>query len=161
MAWYFELEIECGEDELSAGLFVQQFDGVEVVFPDGLKAVLFAITHIDSEGHQCVSVGSKNIMCGGGNDPNLTKRQYTSEAGRQLYERLRGVSGSFRFALVGWEVDQAFTYNQLVVENWNDDGLPGLVVSKEIWLKFGCPSYFVPFKEGYYWHEYEGEKIDY
>lgn len=71
---------------------------------------------------------------------------------RDLYASLRSAP-SFRYALVGVEVDSFRTESEL-----DDDlvsrGIDGLVISDAIWDRLGRPERFVRFRPGYYWREF-------
>lgn len=74
--------------------------------------------------------------------------------GLAFYQRLK-TAPSFRYALVGVEVDEFRTYNELLEEE--DLDFPGLVLSESLWQEMGSSPVFQPFSSGYVWKPYEGE----
>jgi len=78
-----------------------------------------------------------------------------TELGILLYQHLRSAP-SFRYALVGVEVDEFRTYSELLEEN-SDLPIPGLVLAVEVGRKMGMSPAFRPFSAGYVWQPYEGE----
>lgn len=161
MAWIFSLSIECSTNENAAKSICEHFEDLRISFVDGLFAIFKADIRNDSEKNYWVLVSSRNMKVGGEASPVLTEKKYTSEAGKQLYERLKTVSAPFRFALVGWEVDEFLTYSQLNKDDLAEGVMLGLVISEEVCECFGRPAHFVQFKDGYYWQAYKGEEMDY
>jgi hypothetical protein len=88
--------------------------------------------------------------------PDLIDNKHTTEVGFLLYERLR-TSPPFRFALIGWEVDETIYFSELKAPDLNHPAFQGLVLSEEIWKLLECPTYVEPFAEGYLWKPYQGE----
>lgn len=80
-----------------------------------------------------------------------------TEVGLLLYRRLQSAP-SFRYALVGIEVDEFRTYSELVTADGQPDILvAGLVLAEEVWKQMGCPVGFRSFNPGYLWKPYQGE----
>ena len=63
---------------------------------------------------------------------------------------------SFRYALVGVEVDKFRTYSELI-EDLSNLSLPGLVLAKELNQGRETLPVFRPFSPSYVWQPYEGE----
>ena len=78
-----------------------------------------------------------------------------TELGILLYQRLR-FAPTFRYALVGVEVDEFRTYRELLEES-PAPALPGLVLAETLWQRIGASTAFRPFSSGYVWKPYEGE----
>ena len=78
-----------------------------------------------------------------------------TELGIILYQHLQSAP-SFRYALVGIEVDEFRTYSELL-ENSSALNFSGLVIAESIWHSQGEPKIFRPFSLGYVWKPYEGE----
>ncbi|WP_017663620.1 hypothetical protein [Baaleninema simplex] len=80
-----------------------------------------------------------------------------TEIGFLLYRHLKK-SPSFRYALVGVEVDAFRFYHELIPRNGKADvDLNGLVISEKIYEDANKPLGFVPFKTEYFWKPYKGE----
>ncbi len=78
-----------------------------------------------------------------------------TELGILLYQRLQ-TAPPFRYALVGVEVDEFRTYNELLSEA-PAPNFPGLVLAEMVWQSLGALPLFSPFSPGYVWQPYEGE----
>jgi hypothetical protein len=78
-----------------------------------------------------------------------------TELGILLYQRLRSAP-TFRYALVGVEVDEFRTYSELLEESLNV-AFPGLVMAETVWQAMGSSPAFRSFTFGYVWKLYEGE----
>lgn len=161
MAWIFSLSIECGIAESDAKFICQYFEGLIVKFKDGQDTTFSTHILIDGEKNYWAVVSSRHIKVGGSDSPVLTDSQYTSEAGWQLYKKLKAAPVVFRYALVGWEVEEFRTFSQLDKEDLELGVFPGLVISNEIWERFGKPSHFEPFNESHFWQIYQGELVSY
>jgi hypothetical protein len=79
-------------------------------------------------------------------------------AGQQLYAALRTAPPVYRYALVGVDTEEFWTYAELTDDSGSLPRLPGLVLSDEIWAVTGRLSVFTPFSPGYRWHPYDGER---
>jgi hypothetical protein len=78
-----------------------------------------------------------------------------TELGILFYQTLR-FAPSFRYALVGVEVDEFRTYSELM-EDLPNLSLPGLVLAKELTHGLEILPGFRPFSSNYIWQLYEGE----
>ena len=78
-----------------------------------------------------------------------------TELGILLYQRLRSAP-TFRYALVGVEVDEFRTYSELL-EDSSSLAFLGLVLVQTVWEAIGSSPGFRPFSPGYVWKPYEGE----
>ncbi|NES81428.1 MAG: hypothetical protein F6K10_08435 [Moorea sp. SIO2B7] len=78
-----------------------------------------------------------------------------TELGILLYQHLRSAP-AFRYALVGLEVDEFRTFEELLDES-PKLSFPGLVLSDTTWQSIKSPPTFRSFSSGYVWQPYEGE----
>jgi len=78
-----------------------------------------------------------------------------TELGILLYQTLR-FAPSFRYALVGVEVDEFRTYSELI-EDLSNLSLPGLVIVKELNQVRETLPVFRLFSPSYVWQPYERE----
>ena len=69
-----------------------------------------------------------------------------------LLEHLR-TAPSFRYALVGVEVDSFREYEEIDRDLVNLD-FNGLVISTDIWRRLGQPPMFKPFDKGHVWRPF-------
>ena len=77
--------------------------------------------------------------------------------GLLLYEHLR-LAPSFRYAIVGVEVDEFRTYSELLEPEERPDLLwSGLVLERSLWQLMDSPVGFRSFASSYLWKPYEGE----
>jgi hypothetical protein len=79
-----------------------------------------------------------------------------TEIGFEFYKLLK-LAPDFRYAMVGFEVDEFRNWNELIADP--DDILlfKGLVIRKDIYQYLGSPGALIAFKEDYLWIPYEGE----
>lgn len=149
MAWLFSLSAECGTEKIAAEAVVAHFHGFVVVLTDGSRFPCeTSVGQVD--GAWWAVVYPEGVSRGGvGNEKDA--RELT-EVGFILYERLRSAP-SFRFALVGVEVYDFKTFEEL------DDDLvtwdySGVVLADPIWQRLGSPTIYVPFAPGYRWRPF-------
>ncbi len=147
MACLFQLAVECGNDHETAHRIKARFDGQVVRLADG-KPFRLSIDEVsqDEQGRWWVSV---NVGSGGRFLQFTDRPVLLAEAGEKLYEQLKTVKG-YRFAIVGFEVLQ-FNSLEALPELLVRPGMPGLVVSQEVFQSLGQPAGFAGFSEGYYW----------
>ncbi|WP_254566966.1 hypothetical protein [Oscillatoria sp. HE19RPO] len=94
---------------------------------------------------------------------NLSERGITTpesayqmtEVGILFYQILR-LTASFRYALVGVEVDEFRTYSELL-EDLPDLSIPGLVLAQNLTAEFETMPGFKQFNSTHIWRPYEGE----
>jgi hypothetical protein len=153
MAIVFSLSVECGSDEASAELFSQHFDNIEWILLNGQRSQSIVNTFQDVEENWWCRIVPNGISTLGINTPDTAF--IMTELGITLYQRLQSAP-SFRYALVGIEVDEFRTYPELL-ENPSELNFPGLVIAKSIWQELGSSKMFRPFSLGYFWKPYEGE----
>jgi hypothetical protein len=155
MAWIFSLSAECGSVQESAEKFAKHFDQISWVLSSKLQSECRTRVFQDSEENWWCMVTPSGISQRGVTNPE--DAQQMTELGLLLYQRLQSAP-TFRYALVGVEVDEFRTYSELMTENGTPDvPFSGLVLAEEIWNHIGCPDQFSFFKSGYLWIPYEGE----
>lgn len=82
---------------------------------------------------------------------NVNTSIMVAEVARHMYATLKQCSG-FRFALVGWEVAESVEISELLAaQSLGSELLPGLVVSRDLWLQMGSPSSLIPFGIETFW----------
>jgi len=153
MAWMFSLSAECGAAQTVAEDFFQYFDNVSWVLSNGSQSQCRTGNFQDIEDNWWCRVSPSSISEVGINTPE-TAYQMT-ELGILLYQFLRSAP-TFRYALVGLEVDEFRTYSELIEES-STLSFPGLVLADSIWQAVGSPPAFRSFSSGYVWKLYEGE----
>jgi hypothetical protein len=154
MAWDFTLSAECGQAE-AAENFVRHFMGEVWVLTDGLRSEALIRTFRDSEQHWWGVVRPSEISRSG--VTNETNARQMTELGFLLYERLR-TAPSYRYALVGVEVDEFRCFSELD-EDVATLAFDGLVLHDDVWKKLGSAEVFVPFTFGNRWRPYRGERM--
>ena len=147
MAFLFQLVIECDDKESEALRVRGHFEGQAFTLPSG-KNLRLEIDEVcqDELGRWWVSVivkdGDRFLQI-------IDEPVLLAEAGKRLYERLRTVNG-YRFALTGFEILQ-FNHIEALPEFLGRPSMRGLVLSEEVFQKFGQPNGFSPFSDGYQW----------
>jgi hypothetical protein len=155
MAWIFSLSAECGSNPEDAARFAQHFHQVSGWLSNGLECKFSAETFQDSEDNWWNIVFPIGVSQVGITTPEDAYQM--TEIGIILDKNLR-LAPSFRYALVGIEVDEFRTYSELIeADNQSAINFPGLVLAEKVWQLMGCPVGFQPFKSGYFWKPYEGE----
>ncbi|PAX53251.1 hypothetical protein [Brunnivagina elsteri] len=153
MAWIFSLSAECGSKQEDAEKFAQYFDNILLTLSNGTQSQCQVNVFQDIEENWWCRVYPNNISEVG---VDTAESAYLmTEIGILLYKYLRE-SPSFRYALVGIEVDEFRTYNELREELPNLS-FPGLVIAESVWNHTFSSEYFRPFRLGYLWKPYEGE----
>lgn len=153
MAWIFSLSAECGPNESNVNKFAQHFEGIEWILSNDRHCLCRTDTFQDIEKNWWCRVYPNSISEMGINSPE--NAYVMTELGILLYQKLRFVT-SFRYALVGVEVDEFRTYSELI-EDLSNLSIPGLVVAKEIINNIQILPGFLAFSSGYIWQPYAGE----
>ncbi|MDB9320715.1 hypothetical protein PN483_10320 [Nodularia spumigena CS-591/04] len=155
MAWIFSLSAECGADESSAKELANYF-GATTFFlklSDNRIHLCRTDTFQDIENNWWFRVYPDNITEVGIDSPE--NAYLMTELGLVFYEALK-FDSTFRYALVGVEVDEFRTYSELI-EDLPNLAIPGLVLSTTFEKEVEIPPVFQPFSDGYVWQPYEGE----
>jgi hypothetical protein len=153
MAWIFSLSAECGAEQATAAQFAQHFDNVSWTLSNGIQAHCHTEVFQDMAENWWCRVDPRGISEVGVDSPESA--YLMTELGILLYQRLN-TAPAFRYALVGVEVDEFRTYDELV-EEASVLRFPGLVMSENVWQVTGASSAFRPFSHGYVWKPYEGK----
>lgn len=144
MAIVFGLAVECGASESTSVTLAQHFAQWPTrLFADRTGAWW---CHVVPEGLGASGIGS------------ASEAAAMTQAGYELYDRLRTAPPRFRYALAGVETDEFRTYSELEDER-DLDPFAGLVLTNALWEHAGRPSAFVPFSPGYRWMPYRGESF--
>ncbi|MBC7970041.1 MAG: hypothetical protein H7Z11_07945 [Verrucomicrobia bacterium] len=153
MAWIFSLSAECGGEQVAAVQFAQHFDTAAWMLSDGRQVLCQSEVFQDLDTNWWCRVFPSGISEVGINTPETA--YLMTELGILLYQRLRSAP-TFRYALVGVEVDEFRTYGELL-EDSSTVAFPGLVMAETVWRVMGAAPAFRPFTFGYVWTLYEGE----
>jgi hypothetical protein len=153
MGWIFSLSAECGAQQALAEEFAQHFQGVCEILSTGHESQWHSGIFQDVEENwwcRVCPVGEREV---GIDTPESA--YLMTELGILLYRRLQSAP-PFRYALVGLEVDEFRTYNELL-EECSTLLFPGLVLAEAVWQAIGSSRAFQPFSPGYVWKPYKGE----
>lgn len=155
MPWLFSLSAECGISHIVASTFAKYFDNLHSLILDenGIAIKTFVFQEDKTSNWWCI-VGLPEIEAD--TDENPTTVNLITQVSHLLYEHLKFAS-NFRYALVGFEVDEFRTFDELITDDLirnHPSCFNGLVISEEIWNEMGCPDSFVFFKEAYLWLPY-------
>ena len=157
MAWIFSLSAECGSDESSAKEFAQHFDQIIMgnlwILSNGSQFQIRTDTFQDIEKNWWCRVCPNNLSELGIDNPESA--YLMTDLGLKLYSTLE-FAPSFRYALVGLEVDEFRTYSELI-EDLPNLSIPGLVLSTALAEEVETLPGFQPFSSGYVWQPYKGE----
>lgn len=154
MAWIFSLSAECGSDESNAHKFAEHFEGISWLLSNDRQCQCRTDIFQDIEENWWCRVSPNNLSEVGIDSPESA--YLMTELGILLYQSLR-VAPTFRYALVGVEVDEFRTYSELIAESFNLS-IPGLVLAKPIERELGIlPPVLRPFSSSYVWQPYAGE----
>lgn len=151
--WVFSLSAECGVERSEAEQFATHFESVELSLSHGSQSRCRSTVFQDIDENWWCRItpdGTSEIGIETADSAYLM-----TEMGILLYQHLQSAS-TFRYALVGLEVDEFRTFDELLNEPSNLD-MPGLVLSDSTWQSLGSPSAFRAFSSGYVWQPYEGE----
>jgi hypothetical protein len=146
MAWIFSLSAECGSDESSAKEFAQFFSNFS---PLPCRTDTFQ----DIENNWWCRTYPNDLSKVGIDNPESAFLM--TSLGLILYAHLK-YAPSFRYALVGVEVDEFRTYSELI-EDLPNLSIPGLVLSTALAPEAETLTGFQPFSSGYVWQPYKGE----
>ncbi len=153
MAWIFSLSAECGSDMSDARKFAEHFEGLSLLLSNGRQCKCRTDLFQDIEENWWCRVSPDNLSEVGVDSPESA--YLMTELGILLYQSLRFAS-SFRYALVGVEVDEFRTHSELIEESSNLS-IPGLVLAKSIERELGILPVFRSFSPSYVWQPYAGE----
>jgi hypothetical protein len=154
MAWIFSLSAECGSDESDADEFAGYFEGISWILSNGRECQCRTDTFQDIEENWWCRVSPSNLSEVGIDSPESA--YLMTELGILFYQSLR-FAPTFRYGLVGVEVDEFRTYSELI-EDLSNLSVPGLVVTKTLEPELkGKLSAFRSFSPGYVWQPYAGE----
>jgi hypothetical protein len=153
MTWIFGLSAECGAEQAIAEQFARHFDNVSWILSNGSQTQCRADIFQDIEENWWCRIYPSDISEVGIDTPETV--YLMTELGILLYQRLRSAP-TFRYALVGVEVDEFRTYRELLEES-SAPAFPGLVLAETLWQRMGASTAFRPFSLGYVWKPYEGE----
>lgn len=152
MAIYFELAAEVGGNENAAGEFSRYFSNLTYTFPDGRSChtPINPLIKKDREGNwwSVITLSGANIT--GRGDTLVETDDDLTSLGLFLYDRLR-TAPPFRFAYIGYEVEEFRTYSELIDNGEPDLPNNGVVISSEIYEYLNKPPDFLPFAPGYFW----------
>lgn len=153
MTWIFSLSAECGADRTTAEQFARHFDNVSFRLSNGSQIECYEEIFQDIEENWWCRVIPSGVSEVGIDAPQTA--YLMTELGIFLYQYLRSAP-SFRYALVGVEVDEFRTYSELLEESPTPT-FPGLVLAEQVWQTMRALPTFRPFSSGYVWQPYEGE----
>ncbi|NEQ70777.1 MAG: hypothetical protein F6K21_35855 [Symploca sp. SIO2D2] len=153
MAWIFSLSAECGEQQAVAEQFSYHFDQVSWVLANGSQSQCRVGIFQDIEENWWCRVSPSSVSEVG--IDTAESAFLMTEIGILLYKHLQSAP-TFRYALVGVEVDEFRTYSELLEES-STLAIPGLVLAQTTWQAMGLSPGFRPFSTGYVWQPYEGE----
>jgi hypothetical protein len=152
MAWIFSLSAECGSNEIDAHKFARHFHDLTWIMSNGRECKCRTDTFQDIEENWWCRVSPNNLSEVGIDGPESA--YLMTELGILLYQSLR--FATFRYALVGVEVDEFRTYSELI-EDLSNLSIPGLVLTKTLERELRLSSAFRPFSSNYVWQPYAGE----
>lgn len=153
MAWIFSLSAECGAEESSVNRFAQHFEGREWLLSSDRQCLFRTDTFQDLEQNWWCRVCPNSMSQVGIDSPESA--YVMTEIGIFLYQALQSAP-SFRYALVGVEVDEFRTYSELL-EDLPTLSIPGLVIAKQLDRSLETLPTFRPFTADYVWQPYAGE----
>ncbi len=153
MAWIFSLSAECGCDRINADKFAQHFEGMSLLLSNDRQYKCLTDIFQDIEENWWCRVLPSNLS-EVGIEANESAYLMT-ELGISLYQSLRFAT-TFRYALVGVEVDEFRTYSELIEDSANLS-IPGLVLNKTLAIDLEILSAFRAFSSNYVWQPYAGE----
>ena len=152
MAWIFSLSVECGSQKNAAEQLASHFADSAWVLSNGRESHCRVDLFQDIEDNWWCRVCPSQISEIGVNVPEAA--YLMTELGILLYQRLR-TAPTFRYGMVGIEVDEFRTYSELLEES--TVAIPGLVLASSVRKELGQASGFQTFSSGYIWQPYEGE----
>ena len=152
MAWIFSLSAECGSERILAEQFSQHFENISLTLSDSKKSQCITRIFQDIDRNWWCSVCPSDSSEVGIETPESA--YLMTEAGLLLYEMLRSAP-PFRYALVGVEVDEFRTYDELIEDSHLN--FPGLTLCDGIYQSLSSPPILKRFSQGYVWQPYQGE----
>ena len=161
MAWIFSLSAECGSDESNAKEFAQYFGeirGYQWVLLNRSTYVCRTDIFQDIENNWWCRVYPERVYSDNVSEVGIYSPESAylmTELGLLFYEALK-FDSSFRYALVGVEVDEFRTYSELI-EDLPNLSIPGLVLSTALAEEVKTLPVFRAFGSSYVWQPYEGE----
>lgn len=153
MAWIFSLSAECGADASNARKFAEHFEGISLSMSNSRQCQCRTDVFQDIEENWWCRVSPNNLSEVGIDSPESA--YLMTELGILLYQSLRFVQ-TFRYALVGVEVDEFMTYSELI-EEASDLAIAGIVLEKSLAQEIKTLSLFRPFSPSHVWQPYSGE----
>jgi len=153
MSWIFSLSAECGSDKSNAHKFAEHFEGISWFLSNGRHCQCRTDIFQDIEENWWCRVSPSNLSEVGIDSSESV--YLMTELGILLYQSLK-FAPSFRYALVGVEVDEFRTYSELIEESSNLS-IPGLVLAKPLERELGILQGFRSFSPSYVWQPYAGE----
>ena len=153
MAWVFGLSAECGTKKILAEQFAQHFNDTHLILSNGDKPQCITRIFQDIDGNWWCSICPNHLSKIGIETPESA--YLMTESGLLLYKMLRSAP-PFRYALVGVEVDEFRTYEELT-EDSSNLSFPGIILSDRIYQLFDAPPILKRFSLGYVWQPYKGE----
>ena len=155
MTWIFSLSAECGSERGDADRFAKYFNQTSWQLSSGIESKCSTTVFQDSEDNWWTRVCPSGISHLG--IVTAEDAYQMTEVGILLYQHLQSAP-SFRYALVGVEVDEFRTYSELVALDGHIElNFSGLVLRETLWQLMSCPIGFKVFAQGYLWRPYEGE----
>lgn len=152
MAWIFSLSVECGSQKNAAEQLASHFADSVWVLSNGRESRCRVDLFQDVEDNWWCRVCPSQMSEIGVNAPEAA--YLMTELGILLYQRLR-TAPTFRYGMVGIEVDEFRTYSELLEEA--TVAIPGLVVANTVVRELNQISGFQAFSPSYVWQPYEGE----
>ncbi|WP_026079604.1 hypothetical protein [Spirulina subsalsa] len=153
MSWIFSLSAECGSDESNVHQFAGYFEGISYLLSNGHQCKCCTDIFQDIEENWWCRISFNHLSEVGIDSPESA--YLMTELGILLYQSLQ-LATTFRYALVGVEVDEFRTYSELM-EELSSLSIPGLVLAKSFEQELGSLSGFRAFSANYIWQPYAGE----
>ncbi len=153
MAVYYFLSVECGPSEDLSLNVCNYFTDKILKLTDGTKVSLQCSYGKDKIGNYWVEVIPEGVNYGSpsGSDYRLVD-YFTGEITQQLYDLLK-IAPHFRYALAGYEVEFFILFKELA-KCLEDGCYEGMILSEELWKKFGKSDMYVPFCKGFMWYPF-------
>jgi len=149
MAIVFELWVDTGDSKEDAINIRNYFNEISIIKTKFGEHPIWT--------SQCGLTGSMITVDG------ITRiGEYTEEEGLELsligheYYRLLKNAPEFRFALVGFDVDGYYEFEDFVEDPTNLTIMSGIVIRKDLYEKVGSPGNFYEFRPNYVWTPYHG-----
>lgn len=141
MARVFELGVECGPAPGTWHDMAAHFERLSLVLSSGTHVPCYIECSIP-----WVIVNPGRLST---HEGMLELRSQSGQRalGNRLYEHLL-IAPLFRFAVVGWDVGGWREYEEIDADDISDP-IDGLIISTEIWERFGKPNVYVDFRPGY------------